>query len=74
MLTKQENPVIQLQGPYSPYIKAKIVQHGQNKNYILDQEVSFYFDVVQPDSYILLVDMYDIASILMQSQFKPNIS
>lgn len=34
-------------------------------NYALDQKVNFHFHVVQQGSYILLVDKYDIATILM---------
>lgn len=47
LLTKQGHLVVQMQGPYSLHIKTKILRHGQNKNYILDQKVNFHFLVVQ---------------------------
>lgn len=61
---------MQLPGSDFLYIKnknnnKKVIQQGQEKNYALDQKVNFHFHVVQPGSYILLVDKHDITTILM---------
>lgn len=35
---------------FSLHLKQKVIQHGQEKNYALDQKANFHFHVVQPGS------------------------